>query len=124
LPYRDSFRLHPVPAFLIPFVFFVDFLVPRMIPATEVMKLTPGGVNRAIIYSIGLIVLAVALTEVYLVLCREQTALGHFSLSPSHVARGDGRALTKTGPATESPALSVIRQACSWPRTSLALPHT
>jgi uncharacterized membrane protein (DUF485 family) len=42
----------------------------------ELMKLTLGGVNLAIIYGIGLIALAVLLAILYLVLCRASASRG------------------------------------------------
>ena len=44
--------------------------------APEVMKLTLGGVNLAIIYGIGLIVFAVALAVLYLMLCSDTASRG------------------------------------------------
>ena len=65
---RHNARLGLV-LFFIYFAVYAGFMILNTF-SPETMKLTLAGVNLAIIYGLGLIVLAVALAVVYLVLCR------------------------------------------------------
>ena len=55
--------------FFIYFAVYAGFMILNAFQP-EVMKLTVSGVNLAILYGVGLIVLAVVLAVVYLLLCR------------------------------------------------------
>jgi uncharacterized membrane protein (DUF485 family) len=65
---RRNMRLGLV-LFFIYFAVYAGFMILNAFQP-EVMKLTLAGVNLAIIYGIGLIVLAVVLAVVYLLFCR------------------------------------------------------